>query len=73
MNLVEELRARAFQGRFNTEAADEIERLQAELAECRKVVAKCEMTLLAMSPRNSLEGVIRKDALDAIEALEQSK
>jgi len=35
-DIVDELRARALQGRFNLEAADEIERLRAELSEqCR--------------------------------------
>lgn len=34
--LVKELRARAWQGRFNIEAADAITTLQAELEQCRK-------------------------------------
>jgi hypothetical protein len=36
MNLVKELRARAFQGRFNLEAADEIERLTALVRQCKE-------------------------------------
>ena len=32
-DIVDELRARALQGRFNLEAADEIERLRAEFVE----------------------------------------
>ena len=55
-DIVDELRARALQGRFNLEAADEIERLRAELSEqCR---------LLGMSGEREAKHLAQIEALE---------
>ena len=72
-DIVDELRARALQGRFNLEAADEIERLRAELSEqCRLLGmgASREAALLAKLEAAEKE----RDTLRArIEAMERQE
>lgn len=53
MDIVKELRARAFQGRFNIEAAEEIERLREELAESQAERYE-QARLLSMSAEREL-------------------
>ena len=70
-DIVDELRARALQGRFNLEAADEIERLRAELSEqCRLLGMSGEREAKHLAQIAALEK--ERDALRArIEAMEQ--
>ena len=72
-DIVDELRARALQGRFNLEAADEIERLRAELSEqCRLLGMSGEREAKHLAQIAALEK--ERDALRAkIEAMEQQK
>ena len=69
-DIVDELRARALQGRFNLEAADEIERLRAELSEqCRLLGMSGEREAKHLAQIAALEK--ERDALRArIEAME---
>ena len=70
-DIVAELRARAQQGRFNLEAADEIERLRAELNEqCRLLGMSAEREAKHLAQIAALEK--ERDALRAkIEAMER--
>lgn len=70
-DIVDELRARALQGRFNLEAADEIERLRAELSEqCRLLGMSGEREAKHLAQIAALEK--ERDALRArIEAMEK--
>jgi hypothetical protein len=72
-DIVDELRARALQGRFNLEAADEIERLRAELSEqCRLLGTSGEREAKHLAQIAALEK--ERDALRAkIEAMEKQK
>lgn len=63
-DIVAELRARAQQGRFNLEAADEIERLRAELSEqCRLLGMSAEREAKHLAQIAALEK--ERDALRA--------
>ena len=72
-DIVDELRARALQGRFNLEAADEIERLRAELSEqCRLLGMSGEREAKHLAQIAALEK--ERDALRAkIEAMERQE
>jgi len=72
-DIVDELRARALQGRFNLEAADEIERLRAELSEqCRLLGMSGEREAKHLAQIAALEK--ERDALRAkIEEMEKQE
>ena len=72
-DIVDELRARALQGRFNLEAADEIERLRTELSEqCRLLGMSGEREAKHLAQIAALEK--ERDALRArIEAMERQE
>jgi hypothetical protein len=72
-DIVDELRARALQGRFNLEAADEIERLRAELSEqCRLLGMSGEREAKHLAQIAALEKE-RDDLRAKIEEMEQQE
>lgn len=72
-DIVDELRARALQGRFNLEAADEIERLRAELSEqCRLLGMSGEREAKHLAQIAALEKE-RDDLRAKIDAMEQQE